>query len=55
MTESPDSLRSKGSGLVLALVGAGVALAACGGSWLAFALVVNYVATTVSSAGAHSM
>lgn len=53
MTDSPDPLRRNGSGLLLSLVAAVVALAACGGAWLAFALVVNYVATTVSGAGAH--
>jgi len=53
MSESPDPLHSKGFGLSLALGAAIVALAACAGSWLAFALVVNYVATTVSGAGAH--
>lgn len=53
MTNGLESLQGKGSGTFLALCAAVVALAACGGAWLAFALIVNYVATTVGSAGAH--
>lgn len=53
MTDGPDPLHSKGIGLFLVLGAAAVALVGCGGAWLAFALAVNYIATTVSSAGAY--
>ena len=48
-----ESLRSKGSSSLVALAAAFVSLVACGGAWLAFALTVNYVATTLGHAGTH--
>lgn len=53
MTDGPDPLRSKGFGLVLAVLAAVVALISCGAGALAIALVLNFVTITVRAAGGH--
>lgn len=53
MTSELEALRSKGFGGIVAVVAALVSLLGCAGAWLAFALVVNYVATTLGHAGTH--